>query len=51
MIAYINTNLVAMAFMYAVLEAVHAENTSGIYGAVPEIRWKLFFVFELKIKN
>lgn len=48
MIVYINTNLVAMAFMYAVLEAVHAENTGGIYGTIPEIRWKLFYIYVKK---
>lgn len=32
---YIDTNLVTMAFVHALLEAVHAQDTSGIYCTIP----------------
>lgn len=37
---YTDTNLVTMAFVHTVLEAVHAHDTSGIYCTIPAERKK-----------
>lgn len=49
---YINTNLVAMAFVNTILEAVHAQDTSGIYRTIPARSGRhLFFYLAEKQKS
>lgn len=40
-----------MAFVHTVLEAVHAENTGGIYGTVPAVRARGFLLDWANVNN
>lgn len=48
---FMDTNLITMAFMNTVLEAVHAHNTSGIYCTIPARTVKEICYLNIQMSN